>query len=59
MFTETTLPRWDVASIFPSLGSTEYQAAFAQVSGQLDELESVFALHGISKTSEPLGGELY
>ena len=45
----TTLPHWDVSSVFPSLESTEFTAAFAQVIAQLGELENMFDRHHIDR----------
>lgn len=40
--TEATPPRWDLTNVFPSLDSSEFNAALKKLSAQLDELEIFF-----------------
>ena len=47
--TETTLPQWDVSTIFPSLESPEYRAAFGQAVGEIGAIERLFAEHAIDQ----------
>jgi oligoendopeptidase F len=38
----STPSRWDLSNVFPSLESTEYEAAFAEMKSRIDGLESFF-----------------
>ncbi len=51
--TPTALPRWDMSSIFPSLSSSEFEAAFVHVSKGLGELERLFNERGIDRGGSP------
>ena len=42
-------PRWNTESLFPSLGSPEFQAAFAEVLGGVGELQATFDALDIRK----------
>ncbi len=49
MSTASTLPRWDVSSVFPSLESPEFAAGFAAVIEQVDELTVLFDALGVER----------
>lgn len=54
MTTDTSeLPRWDVASIFPSLDSPEYVSARVGWRASLDDLRDLFERHGIGVDATP------
>lgn len=38
----TTPTRWDLTNVYPSLGSKEYEEAFAAMKRQIEELEALF-----------------
>jgi pepF/M3 family oligoendopeptidase len=46
-----TLPRWDMAVVFPSLESPEFNNAVAEFSGAIDSLKAVFDREDINKGS--------
>jgi pepF/M3 family oligoendopeptidase len=39
----TSVPRWDLSNVYPSLESKEFEAAGTAVKGQIDDLEKLFA----------------
>jgi pepF/M3 family oligoendopeptidase len=40
--TDTTLPHWNLANIYPSLDSSEFKAALAETDRQLAEMKTIF-----------------
>lgn len=46
---QKTPPRWNLSSIYPSLESAEFKAAFASALGGLEELERLFDSEGVRK----------
>ncbi|MFI5276629.1 MAG: M3 family oligoendopeptidase [Ktedonobacterales bacterium] len=54
MSTASTLPRWDVSTIFPSLESPAFAEAFDAVVRQVDELATTFDSLGIERPAVPL-----
>src|ERR1700709_905185 len=54
MTTDTTeLPRWEIESIFPSLGSPAYASARDAWPARLDDLRALFERHGIGADVRP------
>ncbi|HEY7976307.1 MAG TPA: M3 family oligoendopeptidase, partial [Ktedonobacterales bacterium] len=49
MANASTLPHWDVSTIFPSLDSPEFNAGFADVARQVDELVATFDELGVQR----------
>ena len=45
---EDTQPRWDLTSIFPSLDSSEFNAAFEELEQQIADLQSYGEESGIT-----------
>ncbi len=54
MSTASTLPRWDVSTIFPSLESPAFADAFDAVVRQVDELTATFDSLEIERPAAPL-----
>ena len=54
MSTASTLPRWDVSTIFPSLESPAFADAFDAVVRQVDELTVTFDSLEIERPTAPL-----
>lgn len=54
MSTASTLPRWDVSTIFPSLESPAFADAFDAVVRQVDELTATFDSLEIERPTAPL-----
>ena len=54
MSTTSTLPRWDVSTVFPSLESPEFAAAFSEVARMVDELAATFDSLRIERPAAPL-----
>lgn len=51
----TDIPRWDLSNVYPSLESAEFQAAAANVTRQIEDLEQFFnqTLKTADKTASP------
>ncbi|MBW3624683.1 MAG: M3 family oligoendopeptidase [Armatimonadetes bacterium] len=49
MQSEAPLPHWEMSTIFPSLESPEYQAAFEAALGEIDALAADFDAHQIRR----------
>src|SRR5262249_35409246 len=46
--TNTTLPHWDMTTIYPSLDSAEFAAGFDSVVQAIADLEALYDQHGIA-----------
>jgi pepF/M3 family oligoendopeptidase len=49
MSTASTLPRWDVSTVFPSLDSPQFAAGFAAVVARVDALAALFDEIGVDR----------
>ena len=47
MNTVSTLPRWDMSMVYPGLDSPAFEQGFAQVVGDIQDLEQFFDAHAI------------
>src|SRR6266542_5322230 len=48
-----SLPRWNMASIFPSLESPEFAAAFQRAKEEVQELVPLFNSHQVRRRERP------
>lgn len=50
---EPTPPRWDMTTIYPSIESPEFAAAFDGMVAGIGELEALFQRHGVRRRAAP------
>lgn len=53
---ETTLPRWDLGVVYPSVDSDAFEAAYAEVVSRTEDLEATFDRLGISHREAGVDG---
>lgn len=51
--TVTTLPHWDMTSVFPALDSPEFSETFDELIASIAELRQSFDAKGVRKTDDP------
>src|SRR5438093_5958350 len=52
MLQPSSLPHWNLSSIFPSLDSPEFTAAFDELKRDVEQLGEIFDRHGIRRRQE-------